>query len=223
MRSKRASLPLLLATLLFTAATQACGQDSRASNLALLRPDSAALNAPAPDSFSVVLTTTKGEVEIRVRRDWSPRGADRFHYLAKNGFFNDARFFRVLPGFVAQFGLSGVPNLDLAYSKLPIRDDPVRQPNRRGTVVFATAGPDTRSTQLFINYADNAMLNSMGFAPIGEVVRGMEVVDQFYSAYGEMGPGGPGPNPEFIAKQGNPYLQARYPLLDKIVSATVTP
>lgn len=203
----------------------ACGGERAGTPIApaLLTPDSAALAAPAPDSFTVVLTTSKGEVEIRVRRAWAPLGADRLHYLALNGFFGGARFFRVLPTFIAQFGLSGVPAVDSAFDRLPIADDPVRTQNRRGTLVFATAGPNTRTTQLFVNLADNAQLDALGFAPIGEVVRGMDVVAQLYAGYGEGVPYGPGPDQRRIGAAGNRYLRTAFPLLDSISSVTLRP
>jgi peptidyl-prolyl cis-trans isomerase A (cyclophilin A) len=190
---------------------------------ALLTPDPAAVAAAAPDSFSVVLTTSKGEVEIRVRRAWAPLGADRVHYLAEHGFFAGNRFFRVLPGFIAQFGLSGIPEVDAAFDRLKLVDDPARITNRRGTLVFATAGPNTRTTQLFINLADNANLDRMGFAPVGEVVRGLEVVQALYAGYGEGYPYGSGPDQGRVMREGNRYLRVGYPLLDTIATASVRP
>ena len=203
----------------------ACAGDGAqvAADPSLASPDSATLAAPAPDSFTVVLTTSKGEVEIRVRRAWAPLGADRMHYLAQHGFFEGARFFRVLPTFIAQFGMSGVPAVNSAFDRLPIADDPVRMGNRRGTVVFATAGPNTRTTQLFVNLADNAQLDAMGFAPIGEVVRGMDVVAQLYSGYGEGAPFGPGPDQGRISAEGNRYLRTAFPRLDSIVRVAIRP
>ena len=193
--------------------------DSAANRLAaLLDPDPAALAATAPDSFAIVFETSKGEVEVRVRRDWSPLGADRLHYLATHGFFDGARFFRVVPGFIVQFGLSGRPDVDRAFKRRMIADDPVTQSNRRGTLVFATSGPDTRTTQLFINLADNASLDRRGFSPMGEVVRGMDVVDDINSEYEERS------NIQGrIEREGNAFFRARFPALDSIVSVTVTP
>ncbi len=208
-----------------TAISIACGDASRspASSPALVSPDPLALAAPAPDSFTVLLTTSEGEVELRIRRAWAPLGADRVHYLAANGFFAGNRFFRVLPGFIAQFGLSGVPEVDAALDRHKLADDPVRIGNRRGTVVFATAGPGTRTTQLFINLADNANLDAMGFAPVGEVVRGMEVVERFFADYGEGAPFGRGPDQARIMREGNRYLRVAFPLLDSIETAIVRP
>ncbi len=185
---------------------------------ALVSPDPAALAAAAPDSFNLVFATSKGDVEVRLRREWSPLGVDRLHYLATNGFFEGARFFRVVPGFVVQFGLSGRPDVDEAFKRLMIADDSVRETNRRGTLVFATSGPNTRTTQLFINLADNAPLDERGFSPMGEVVRGMDVVDQINSEYGEQS------NIQGrIEREGNDFFRERFPALDSIISVRVVP
>lgn len=215
-----------LAQLLMAALLVACSPDASsevAADPSLLRPDSTTLAAPAPDSFTVVLATSQGEVEIRVRSAWAPIGAGRLHYLASHGFFTGARFFRVLPGFIAQFGLSGMPAVDAAWDGRPITDDPVRTGNRRGTLTFATAGPNTRTTQLFINLANNAQLDAMGFAPVGEVVHGMEVIERLHSGYGEGVPYGTGPDQARITREGNRYLRASFPRLDSIASVTVRP
>ena len=181
------------------------------------------LDKPAPDSFTVAMTTSAGDVDIVVHRAWSPRGADRFYWLTSHGFFNGARFFRVLPGFVAQFGLSGIPAVDKAWDKRAIPDDPAAKPNKRGTLVFAMGGPATRTTQLFINLADNAQLDKMGFSPLGEVRRGMDAVGKLYGEYGDGAPYGPGPDQNDIKRDGNRYLTAAYPKLDSIVKVVVTP
>jgi peptidyl-prolyl cis-trans isomerase A (cyclophilin A) len=183
---------------------------------ALTDPDPAALSAAAPDSFTLVFETSAGEIEVRVRRDWAPLGVDRLHYLASNGFFEGARFFRVVPGFVVQFGLSGRPAVDKAFKSLEMEDDPVKVSNRRGTLVFATQGPNTRTTQLFINTADNAFLDEDGFAPMGEVVRGMDVVDRINPEYLEQS------NVQGrIEREGNAFFERRFPALDSIVRVTV--
>lgn len=185
---------------------------------ALLDPDPAALAAAAPDSFSLAFQTSKGDFEVRVRREWSPLGADRLYYLSQHGFFDGARFFRVMPGFMVQFGLSGRPEVDRAFKRRMIADDPVTKSNRRGTIVFATSGPDTRTTQLFINLVDNAFLDEQGFSPMGEVVRGMDVVDQINSEYGERS------NVQGrIEREGNAFFRARYPALDSIVTVVINP
>lgn len=188
------------------------------ASAALLDPDPAALAAAAPDSFTLVFVTSKGEVEVRVRRAWAPLGADRLHYLASHGFFEGARFFRVVPGFVVQFGLSGRPDVDKAFRSLRLKDEPVKAGNRRGTIVFATSGPNTRTTQLFFNLADNRFLDDDGFSPMGEVVRGMEVVDQINSEYLEQS------NVQSrIEREGNAFFRRRYPALDSITAVVVTP
>jgi peptidyl-prolyl cis-trans isomerase A (cyclophilin A) len=178
---------------------------------------------PAPALFRVRMETTKGPVVIELHRDWAPIGVDRFHELVQNDFFNEARFFRVLPGFVAQFGVPGDPQVAQAWGNRNLQDDPVKQSNRRGTLTYASMAPTphTRSTQLFINLADNDNLDGMGFAPIGEVVEGMNVVDAFYNGYGEGPPYGPGPDQARITTEGNAYLQRDFPQLDYIRSATI--
>lgn len=188
---------------------------------ALTAPDPTKLLAAGPDSFTIVFATSKGDVEVTVNRKLAPRGADRLHYLVTNGFFSGARFFRVLPGFVAQFGLSGIPAVDAAFDKLTLEDDPVKAKNEKGTLVFATAGPNTRTTQLFINLADNAQLDQMGFAPLGRVTKGLDVVEKFYAGYGEGAPMGSGPDQMRLKAQGNDYLQSQFPELDFIKSATI--
>jgi peptidyl-prolyl cis-trans isomerase A (cyclophilin A) len=188
----------------------------------LLRPDPAAERAAAPDTFWVRMETTKGPFTVQVVRAWAPRGADRFHYLVTHGFYAESRFFRVLPGFVAQFGASGDPSVSKVWDVRTFPDDPVRRTNVRGTVSFATAGPNTRTTQLFVNLRDNGRLDRLGFAPIGRVVDGMAVVDSLYAGYGEGPPKGKGPDQERIASEGTRYLSRVYPRMDWIRSATVT-
>jgi peptidyl-prolyl cis-trans isomerase A (cyclophilin A) len=184
----------------------------------------AKFNEKAPDFFQAQFTTSKGVFVVAVTRAWAPLGADRFYNLVKNGFYNGCRFFRVLTGFVAQFGINGDPKIAAAWENANIFDDPVKQSNLRGTVTFATGGPNTRTTQLFINYADkNARLDGMGFAPFGKVSRGMEVVDALYSGYGEGVPHGSGPDQELIGKKGNDYLNKSFPYLDFIKSAVILP
>jgi peptidyl-prolyl cis-trans isomerase A (cyclophilin A) len=175
----------------------------------------------APPSFKVKLETSKGDVVIEVTRDWSPRGADHFYTLVKTGFYDGARFFRVLPGFVVQFGINGDPKTHRTWSSMSIPDDPVKASNTKGTVTFATAGPNTRTTQIFINLENNRRLDGDGFAPFGKVVSGMEAVEGFFSSYGEMPPRGQGPDPQQIESLGNSYLESRFPRLDSIRKATV--
>jgi peptidyl-prolyl cis-trans isomerase A (cyclophilin A) len=186
------------------------------------RADSAPAAAPvayespaAPDSFRVLFETNKGDFVVRVNRALSPKGADRFHDLVTSGYFTDVRFFRVIPGFVAQFGMNGDPAVNARWSDRNIPDEPVRQPNTRGTLTFATSGPNTRSNQLFINYGDNRRLDASGFTPFGEVVEGMAVVDSLFSGYGG------NLNQTAIAAEGNEYLKREFPNLDYIEKATI--
>lgn len=190
---------------------------------ALTNPDKNALAKPAPDSFKVAVETSKGTFTILAHRDWAPLGVDRFYHLVQAGFFDDTRFFRVLSGFMAQFGINGDPRVSAAWEPLTIADDPVKQTNKRGMVSFAMGGPNTRTTQLFINYGNNANLDAMGFPPIGEVIDGMAVVDSLYSAYGEGAPDGNGPDQTRIATQGNAYLAQNFPQLDFIRRARIVP
>lgn len=182
-------------------------------NAALLNP--ASLKAKAPATFKAQFETSKGTFVVEVTRAWSPNGADRFYNLVKNGFFDNTKFFRVIPGFMAQFGISGDPAVAAKWRDANIADDPVTQSNKRGYVTFATAGPGTRTTQLFINYGDNARLDQQGFSPFGKVVKGMEVVDKIFSGYGEQ------PSQMQIQMEGNKYLNGSWPKLDGIKKATV--
>ena len=179
------------------------------------------LNAQAPDVYWTKFDTTKGSFVIKVTRDWAPIGADRFYNLVKNGFYNNASFFRVIPGFIVQFGISADPNLSGVWHDADIQDDLVKQSNVAGTVTFATAGPNTRTTQIFINLADNRSLDGQGFSPFGTVTEGMNVAQSFYSGYGEGAPMGSGPDQQLIQSQGEAYLASNFPKLDHIKSATV--
>lgn len=184
-------------------------------------PGRTVVTETAPDSFDVRFETTAGDFVVRARRERAPHGVDRFHRLVEEGFYDDTRFFRVIEGFVAQFGLSGDPETNAKWRPRTIPDDEVVANNDRGTVTFAMAGPDTRTTQLFINLVDNRRLDTMGFAPIGEVVEGMDVVDRLHSGYGEGAPRGRGPDQSRIHSEGNAYLDREYPDLDAIRRATV--
>lgn len=186
----------------------------------LLNP--ATLTAQAPESFDVKMTTTKGDFVIRVTRAWAPQGADRFYNLVRNHFYEEASFFRVLSGFVVQFGLHANPEISRVWQTANIKDDPVKQSNRPGFITFATAGPNTRTTQVFVNLGNNAQLDSMGFAPFGEVTKGMEVVKQLYSGYGEGAPSGRGPDQGSVSSLGKPYLDKNFPKLDSIKTVTIT-
>jgi peptidyl-prolyl cis-trans isomerase A (cyclophilin A) len=188
-------------------------------NPALMNPSLA--KERAPEKFRVKFDTTKGSFTVEVDRSWAPRGADRFYNLVKIGFFQDIAFFRVLDGFVAQFGISGDPRISEKWRDANIKDEPVLVSNTRGFVTYAKGGPDTRSTQFFINLADNVNLDQMGFPPFGKVVEGMSVVDSLYSGYGEGAPRGRGPSQGLIQSQGNNYLNSQFSKLDYIKTASL--
>jgi len=182
----------------------------------------AVASVTAPDQFRVRIETSRGPIVVELHRDWAPIGVDRFYQLVEENYYDDVRFFRVLSGFMAQFGMSGDPAQTAVWSSRTIQDDPVVQSNTRGKVTFAKTGaPNSRSTQLFINTADNAGLDAQGFAPIGEVVEGMSVVDALYSGYGEGAPRGAGPDQGQVRTEGNAYLQREFPKLDFIKTARV--
>lgn len=206
---------------LFTAALLLGAVSAQSPALAANLGDPASLNERAPNQYKAKFVTSKGPFVIQVYRDWAPNGADRFYNLVKSGFYNDARFFRALDGFMVQFGISGNPDVSRAWSNATIPDDPVRESNTRGTVTFATAGPNTRTTQVFINYNNNSALNGQGFAPFGKVISGMDVVNAFFKGYGEGAPRGRGPNQALIKGQGNAYLLEQFPKLDYIKKATI--
>lgn len=175
----------------------------------------------APAKFKAKFETSKGDFVIEVQRDWAPLGADRFYDLVTSGYFADVRFFRVLDGFMAQFGIHGDPKVSAQWRSQRIQDDPVKSSNKRGFVSYAMAGPNTRTTQLFINYADNSQLDGMGFSPFGQVVEGMEVVDALYAEYGEGAPRGRGPDQGRIQTEGNEYLVKEFSKLDWIKTAAL--
>lgn len=178
-------------------------------------------NEQAPEEYRVVLETAAGNVVIAVHRAWAPFGADRFYNLVKIGFYDDVRVYRVVTDFMAQWGFNGEPRVNQLWRNYPIADDPVTHTNARGTVTFATSGPNARTTQVFINYGDNAFLDESGFAPFGEVVEGMDIAAQFHAGYGDGPPKGQGPAQPEIFNQGNAYLDASFPNLTKIVKATI--
>jgi peptidyl-prolyl cis-trans isomerase A (cyclophilin A) len=182
----------------------------------LLRP--ALLKDKAPATYQVKFATTRGDFTVTVTRAWAPIGADRFYNLVKHHYYDNASFFRVVPNFVVQFGLSAYPPVSAAWEKANLTDDPVTQTNKLGYLTFATAGANTRTTQVFINLKDNARLDAMGFAPFAVVDGdGMKVVEMFYDQYGDSA----GPDQEQIGKQGKPYLDKGWPKLDSIRSATL--
>ena len=181
----------------------------------------AGLREAAPATYKARFETSKGVFVIQVNRDWAPVGADRFYNLVKNGFFDNARFFRVVRSFMVQFGIHGDPAIQKNWRTAGMKDDPVRASNKRGNITFATAGPNTRTTQVFINFKDNESLDGQGFAPFGQVVSGMEIVDSLYSGYGEGAPSGRGPDQSRIQAEGNAYLMRDFAQLDFIKKATI--
>ena len=185
-----------------------------------------AASSATPAVYDVKFTTTKGDFVVEVHRDWAPLGAARFYTLVKGGYYNGAPIFRVIQTprpFMAQFGIAADPATTALWEKKPIKDDPVKEHNTRGMITFATAGPNTRTTQVFINYGDNSRLDGQGFTPFGKVTEGMDVVDKFYSGYGEGAPSGAGPDQEKLTNEGKAYVQKSFPKLDTIISAVIVP
>jgi peptidyl-prolyl cis-trans isomerase A (cyclophilin A) len=179
------------------------------------------LREQAPATYKVMFETSGGDFVVEVTRDWAPLGADRFYNLVKHGFYDDARFFRVISNFMIQFGINGNQNLSALWRNAMIQDDSVKESNRRGYITYAMAGPNTRTTQVFINFRNNSNLDSQGFAPFGKVTSGMDVVDKLYSGYGEGAPSGKGPAQGRIQTEGNAYLKKTFPKLDYIEQATI--
>jgi peptidyl-prolyl cis-trans isomerase A (cyclophilin A) len=211
--------------------TLAHGQDTKreapkAENPAAAAPgftDPAKLTEKAPETFKALFDTTKGKFTIEVTRSLAPLGADRFYNLVRSGYFKDLAFFRVIPGFMCQFGIHGDPAVSAKWREASIKDDAVKGSNTRGAITFATAGPNTRTTQLFINFGDNRNLDGMGFSPFGKVTDGMDVVDKINAEYGEGAPRGRGPDQGRVQHEGNTYLKKDFPNLDYIKSATIVP
>ena len=203
-------LPLALALI----AAPALAQSPNLSN-------PGALVEQAPATYKARFDTSKGTFVIQVTRAWAPRGADRFYNLVKNGFYDNVRFFRVIAGFMVQFGINGDPRVSARWREANIADDPVTQSNTRGMITFATAGPNTRTTQVFINFGNNSQLDGMGFAPFGKVVSGMNVVDAINSEYGEGAPRGRGPEQGRLQMEGNAYLAKSFARMDYIKKATI--
>ena len=201
---KGLSVPLVLLALVFAGA----GESNAAQ----------ASDEPAPATFRARFETSQGPFVIEVNREWAPLGADRFYTLVKGGFYDGVRFFRVLSGFMAQFGLSGDPKVQAAWASANLMDEPAKQSNLRGFVTFAKeSSPNTRYTMVFINYKDNSYLDADGFAPFGQVVVGMDVVDKLYGGYGRTNV----PDQRRIKSEGNVYLTSEYPKLDFIKTATI--
>ena len=188
----------------------------------LMHPEDKYWSQAAPAVFQVKIETSRGDVTIEAHKSWAPVGVDRFYNLIRARFFDDSRFFRVRAGYIAQFGIPGDPGVAAIWRNRPIKDDPVLESNTRGTVAYAMTGPDARTTQLYINLGDNTRLDGQGFAPIGKVVSGMEVVDRLYSGYGESAGGGMrGENQGKIFEGGNAYLDRACPNLDRLLRAHV--
>jgi peptidyl-prolyl cis-trans isomerase A (cyclophilin A) len=207
-------LPVTLALSIVAFATPALGQSA---NLA----SPAALREQAPAQFKAKFDTTKGAFVLDVHRNWAPNGVDRFYNLVKNGFYDNVRFFRVISGFMVQFGISGDPKISAPWREARIKDDPVVQSNKRGYITYAMAGPNTRTSQVFINFGDNASLDSKGFSPFGRVIQGMEVVDKLNAEYGEGAPSGRGPDQGRLQMEGNAYLMKDFGKLDYVNRATI--
>ena len=216
MTSRRSILMLAFVLL---AAAPAVPASAQAPTLA----DPAALSEKAPATYKARFDTSKGVFVVQVTRASAPNGADRFYNLVKNGFYDNVRFFRVISGFMVQFGISGDPALSAKWREANIKDDPVRQSNKRGMITFATAGPNTRTSQVFINFGDNTQLDGMGFAPFGQVISGMNVVDALYAEYGEGAPRGRGPDQGRLQAEGNAYLAKSFPKMDYVKKATIEP
>lgn len=204
------------AGLMLASAVAFAGQTDLNKTSKLTNP--AALKEQAPAEYKVNFDTSKGLIVVAVHKDWAPLAADRFFNLVKNGFFDDARFFRVVPNFMVQFGMNGNPAVTKAWSSAPMKDEPTKQTNKRGYVTFARTGaPNSRGTQVFINYKDNGFLDQQGFAPFGEVVQGMDLAEKITSQYGEK------PGQGEITSIGNAYLTKEFPNLDFVKKATIAP
>ncbi len=215
-----ATAVMALAVPLLTSCTKSSSTSgsSGAPSASALSPSRATERAPAV--FKARFTTTKGDFVVEAHRDWAPNGADRLYNLVKLGYFTNVGIFRVIDGFMMQFGISGDPEVNAEWRTATIPDDPPVVSNQRGMVTFAKGGPNSRTTQLFVNFADNSRLDGMGFPPVGQVTLGMDVVDSIYKV-GEGAPGGPGPSQGRLQMEGNAYLQREYPKLDYIKSAKI--
>jgi peptidyl-prolyl cis-trans isomerase A (cyclophilin A) len=214
MTNRRSLVALMPALLLSGLTTPAFSQSAILANPASLRET-------APASYRARFDTSKGVFVIEVQRDWAPNGADRFYNLVKNGFYDNVRFFRVISGFMVQFGINGDPKISAPWREARIADDPVKQSNKRGFITYAMAGPNTRTSQVFINFGDNASLDSQGFSPFGRVVTGMDVVDKLNAEYGEGAPRGRGPDQGRLQMEGNAYLARDFGKLDFVKKATI--
>jgi len=188
----------------------------------LLAPTRSFWSARAPDTVTADIETSRGTITIELLRGWAPNGVDRFYNLARAGYFDDSRFYRVVYAFVAQFGIAGDPAIARLWSQRKVRPDSVRTPNARGTITYAQYKPSDRTTNLFINLRDNPSLDTLGFAPIGRVVQGMEVADSLYSGYGEVTMAEPPiGDAKRLYRESNKYMDAEYPKLDRILKVTI--
>ena len=209
-------VPAMLVTMLTAALSwPAFGQSANLANPSALRET-------APATYQARFETSKGTFVVDVNREWAPNGADRFYNLVKNGFYDNVRFFRVISGFMVQFGINGDPGIMARWRAAQISDDPVTQSNTKGMVTFAMAGANTRTSQVFINYGDNSALDRQNFSPFGRVTSGMEVVDALHNGYGEGAPRGQGPDQGRVQTEGNAYLAKSFPRLDFVKKATIT-
>lgn len=213
----------LLAGVLFAVSHVAAAQQTAAQQrAALLDPKRPFWSAHAPATVTADIETSRGTITVELTRDWAPAAVDRFYNLARGGYYDDSRFYRVLMGFVAQFGIAGDPAVARAWSRRTLPADPVREHNTRGTITFAQNKPTDRTTNVFINLRDNPALDTLRFAPFGRVVKGMDVVDSLYAFYGEF-PAAAAPlgDPKRLFAESNKYLDAKFPLLDRILKITV--
>ena len=221
------TIHLLCAISLFAAVAAVRAGETNSPGKSMASPgftDPAKLTEKAPETFKAQFDTTKGKFTIEVTRSLSPNGADRFYNLVRSGYFTDVAFFRVVPGFMCQFGIHGDPAVSAKWREAAIPDDPVKGSNTRGTITFAMGGPNTRTTQFFINFGDNSALDGQNFPPFGKVTDGMAVVDKIYGGYGDAPQfGGHGPDQGRIQMEGNAYLKKDFPNLDYIKSAVILP
>ena len=215
-------LALILIAFCHCKATPVMARQAISNRAALMNPKHKIWSQRAPDWFTVKFETSKGIFVVEAHRQWAPHGVDRFYSLVRTKFFDDSRFFRVRAGFIAQFGIPGDPTIAALWQAQTMPDDPARQSNTRGFIAYAMTGTDQRTTQIYINLSDNTRLDKEGFAPIGKVIQGMEVVDQLYAEYGEAAGGGMrGGKQDKIFKGGNAYLDREFPNLDRLIRAKI--
>jgi peptidyl-prolyl cis-trans isomerase A (cyclophilin A) len=214
----------IIVSLVLTLGRFAEAQSPAQRRAVLLDPSRPSLSARAPATVTADVETSRGTFTLELIRDWAPRGVDRFYNLARAGYYDDSRFYRVIAGFIVQFGIAGDPAVARAWSQRRLPADPAREHNQRGTISFAQYKPTDRATNVFINLRDNPELDTLKFVPIGRVVQGMEVVDSLYSYYGEF-PAADEPlgNPRRLARESNKYLDEKFPNLDHVIRITIRP